>query len=311
MHDIKSLAGVGGAEARSYADLLVRRARSGSLVSMAAELEAVSTWPDAARGQLVRAWADRLERGVDVPVVARTVLQLAAVVGRGLSGDPLAGARQAALLATAGRWHDELDRGRLEALVEAELAAGRVPDPAVVATFRRTALAAVRTEGVERVLGLLTEPVLNVGEAWADRAMADLRWHGLLAHARSAKATRPTGVWNGAARTLIAAQGAEETRAAVLSWLCLVGSPRTLPVDGAGGGRADPWDPYNTDALRGLAWTLALLPPDPSTADALAALAEAAMAARPPQPRVARAAGAGVRARQPARTVPQKLSERA
>lgn len=169
----------------------------------------------------------------------------------------------------------------------------------------------MRTEGVERVLGLLTEPVLNVGEAWADLAMADPRWNALLAHARSAKATRPTGGWNRAARALIAARGAEETRVAVLSWLCLAGSPRTLPVDGAGGVRDQPWDPYNTDALRGLAWTLTLLPPDPSTAHALAALAEAAMAARPPQVRVARAAGWGSGARQPARTVPQKLSERA
>lgn len=65
---------------------------------------------------------------------------------------------------------------------------------------------------------------------------------------------------------------------------------------GAGQGRPHPWDPYNTDALRGLAWpwALALLPPDPA-ADAPAAPAEAATTARPAQPRVARAAGARVR----------------
>ncbi|MCX5405079.1 hypothetical protein OHA37_14435 [Streptomyces sp. NBC_00335] len=272
MDDIKS--GAGTADFAERADRLVRAARTGSLRSPAvvAGLEEAAGRADRERAELVRAWADRLARGVDTEAVRETVLHLAAVAGRGLVDDALAAERRALLDRTAGMWRYQHHYGHPEVLIAAELAAGRMPGPAVIAAFRRTALACAPSEGLRRTLALLTEPVLNVGEPWADSALADPRWHGLLVHARTVKASRPVGAWTRTARDLVAGQGEGEARAAIVGWLGLVGRPRSLPVTGEAG--AD-WDPYNIDALRGLAWMLVRLPPEPAGESVLGRLAGA------------------------------------
>lgn len=216
MDDIKS--GAGTADFAERADRLVRAARTGSLRSPAvvAGLEEAAGRADRERAELVRAWADRLARGVDTEAVRETVLHLAAVAGRGLVDDALAAERRALLDRTAGMWRYQHHYGHPEVLIAAELAAGRMPGPAVIAAFRRTALACAPSEGLRRTLALLTEPVLNVGEPWADSALADPRWHGLLVHARTVKASRPVGAWTRTARDLVAGQG--RARRARRSW---------------------------------------------------------------------------------------------
>jgi hypothetical protein len=58
-----------------------------------------------------------------------------------------------------------------------------------------------------------------------------------------------------------------------VSWLALVGQPRTLPVSGLN----HVYDPDNAVGLRGLAWMLSFLPPRPGIARALGALVETSL----------------------------------
>nr|WSX50163.1 DUF4132 domain-containing protein [Streptomyces sp. NBC_00974] len=153
-------------------------------------------------------------------------------------------------------------------------AAGRTVPPAAVATLRRSALMSYPYPGVHAAAGQLSGPVLNIGEQWADEAMADGRWDALLAHAATATAARPTAAWEKTARALVAADGAgpDVLREAVTGWLALVDRPRTLTL-------TETWyashpDPYNANALRGLAWLLPLLPAHPEIPRALGRLVE-------------------------------------
>lgn len=89
----------------------------------------------------------------------------------------------------------------------------------------------------------LSEPVLNVGEPWAEQVLADLAglgegWARLLCHAMSStSAASPPARWEKTGRTLLhalyAQSDAAEDEAAVseriLSLLALVGRPRTIP----------------------------------------------------------------------------------
>ncbi|MEV0176731.1 DUF4132 domain-containing protein [Streptomyces sp. NPDC050803] len=174
------------------------------------------------------------------------------------------------------------DTWQLIRLAELELADGRELPGEFVALIRRTLLT---TWGGKAKLGplaaKLTRPVLNPGEAWADRAMADLSpaWERLLAHAATATSARPSAKWEQAGRALIASLGADDVRQRLVTWLWLVGRPRTHPLLHPGHG-VDPnavFDPFNADALRGLAWLLSFLPPHPDTARALGALVGASL----------------------------------
>ncbi|MEU8431603.1 DUF4132 domain-containing protein [Streptomyces sp. NPDC029216] len=209
------------------------------------------------------------------------VLRLLQAVGADLPGDPLAAERTAELdkLGTAvSTWSD----GDARFAAEHELAAGRPLSAPVVAFLRRSALEAYRRPEMEALAKRLTEPVLNVGEAWAEQAMkeaAEEPWPALLAHAATATSAKPTAKWNKAALTLIETLGTDAVRAAVLGWLPLVGRPRTFAFTTV---RYGPdanlvFDPYNADALRGLTWILALLPAHPDTARALGALVETSL----------------------------------
>ncbi|MFI1045688.1 hypothetical protein ACH4U3_07660 [Streptomyces griseoruber] len=244
--------------------------------------------------------------GIDLrcgALVVRTYLS------EGLPADPredacLAADRRAALDGL-GRRRAFHPAARFELLAEAELAAGRALSAPVVAAFRRTAREAEYEDAqpLIRLADRLTDPVLDVGEAWADRALRDTAasaapaaWQALLAHAATATASRPTARWDTRARALLAPLDPGLVRATVLDWLALVGRPRTLLL------RRHPhepdidatYDPHNATALRGLAWLLSLLPAHPDTARALGRLAETSLVPVPGHgprgPKVANAA---------------------
>ncbi|MYT68672.1 MULTISPECIES: DUF4132 domain-containing protein [unclassified Streptomyces] len=210
------------------------------------------------------------------------VLRLLTAVGADLPGDPLAAERTA-----------ELERFGLEppvsygngvaAVAGAELAAGRPLSAPVVAYVRRCALETYSDRETTALARKLTDPVLSVGEQWAERALAhatdDDAWQALLAHAATATSAKPTAKWDAAALALVEPLGAEAVRTAVLDWLPLAGRPRTFELNAY---RYGPdtnltWDPFNANALRGLTWILALLPAHPDTARALGALVETAL----------------------------------
>ncbi|MET9493249.1 DUF4132 domain-containing protein [Streptomyces sp. NPDC006552] len=209
------------------------------------------------------------------------VLRLLQEAGAGLPGDPLAAGRTAELAKLGLEDSFWWDNG-VGAAAEHELAAGRSLPAPVVAFLRRSALAAYRRKELVAAAAKLTDPVLNVGEEWAERAMAQAPagpWRALLAHAATATAARPTAAWDRAARALVEPLGADVVRTAVLGWLPLVGRPRTFAFTTArhGPDANHTFDPYNANALRGLTWILVLLPAHPDTARALGALVETAL----------------------------------
>ncbi|MEV5238963.1 DUF4132 domain-containing protein [Streptomyces cinnamoneus] len=166
--------------------------------------------------------------------------------------------------------------------VLAALRGGRTLPDLAVATLRRTALLHPYwvNESSRKAIAALQEPLLNPGEAWAERAMDELPglgepWRRLLAHALTARSARPTRTWEKTGRALLDALGEEPdaVRQRLLSWLALAGRPRTVPYTSPGGEwYGATYDPYNADALRGLTWLLALLPPHADTVRALGAL---------------------------------------
>ncbi|MFD5517767.1 DUF4132 domain-containing protein [Streptomyces sp. NPDC127066] len=226
------------------------------------------------------------------------VLTLVCVVSRGLPEDPLA-AERLRHLDGLGRQYDYGYGVRVDVLAEAELAAGRRLSPAVVAAFRRAGVDAYRPDYVVELMKKVTEPVLNVGEEWAEQAMKDGSgpdWQALLTHLTTAIASKPSARWDKRAHLLVDPLGVDSVRAAVVSWLALAGRPRTFPLDGQvhGSDMNDVYDPYNANALRGLAWLVSLLPPHPETARVLGALVETSLkkvaGLGPRNPKVANAA---------------------
>ncbi|WP_031067973.1 DUF4132 domain-containing protein [Streptomyces sp. NRRL WC-3742] len=173
------------------------------------------------------------------------------------------------------------DRDRL--LAGAELEAGRPLAPEIVAAFRRSALSPYWGKPLVEFAAALTEPVLNVGEVWAEQAVRDTRddpdMQALLRHTVTATAAKPSRPWEKRAESLILPLGADRVRTAVLPWLALAGR-RTFALDGqlAGPDGQSAYDPYNANALRGLAWVLALLPAHPDSAHPDSARADTARA---------------------------------
>ncbi|MEV7285294.1 DUF4132 domain-containing protein [Streptomyces sp. NPDC093252] len=168
--------------------------------------------------------------------------------------------------------HQEVtyDTDLLKRLAEPELAEGRALPGLFAALIRRSWLTVWQASEelrplVERITPV--SPVLNPGEAWADRALADLTdlgedWRRLVAHATTANSARPSARWERTGRALIDTVGADAVRGRVLDWLRLVGRPRTVPLLAAtyGGDPNALFDPYNATALRGLIWLLSFLP---------------------------------------------------
>ncbi|MGW6543606.1 DUF4132 domain-containing protein [Streptomyces massasporeus] len=239
------------------------------------------------RRALLHALADRFPQAGDDTEARCRHLALCTLIAEGLDGaesltdDPLAAERRKALDDLARRqsfWY----AARFEVLARAELAAGRALAAPVVAVVRRAALDAYRPDDLAGLARTLTDPVLNVGEAWAEQALSDAMtpdWQALLAHAVTATASKPTAKWDKQARALLDTLGTDRVRETVLSWFALVGRPRTLPLERQ---EWEPdinnaYDPYNATALRGLAWLLSLLPAHTGTARALGALVETSL----------------------------------
>ncbi|MET9349398.1 DUF4132 domain-containing protein [Streptomyces termitum] len=203
--------------------------------------------------------------------------------------------KRRARMAELGGEATHFDTHEMVRLARDERAAGgTVPGP-FLATMRRTVrLGYFTDQALAKLLREVTEPVLNPGEPWADAAMADAP-PGLLAHLATATGSRPTAAWNKAALALC---GPEPTtvRDAAVRWLALAGRPRTLPLRAHPGESADDrvYDAYNADALKGLAWLLSVLPPDPASVRALGALVETSLrrvpGLGPHSPKVANAA---------------------
>ncbi|GGT68110.1 DUF4132 domain-containing protein [Streptomyces coeruleorubidus] len=281
---------------RSHTDRLRDRIAEGDMVRVAEEALRVvdfsrGTWeqvlnqlrdlPAERRRELLHALADRFGQAGDDTEDRCRHLALCGLVSEDLDDDPLAAERHRALDDLARRqtfWY----AARFDVLARAELAAGRPLPPPVVAVVRRAALDAYRGDDLTVLARQLTDPVLNVGEAWAEQAMRDATtpdWQALVRHLLTATASKPTAKWDKGARALLETLGTDAVRETLLSWLALVGRPRTLPLEP----RAwDPdinsaYDPYNATALRGLAWLVSLLPPHPGTARALGALVETSL----------------------------------
>ncbi|MFF9647177.1 DUF4132 domain-containing protein [Kitasatospora aureofaciens] len=271
-------------------------------------------------------WTLMLWRPVETERIRRertALIHLAATVSRGFPPGPARELREDRLHLMGRQWLIT-DLHEAEALIAEEIAAGRPVDAAVVAGVRRTALS-IRPHhsAVVDLAAALTEPLLSPGEAWADRVLADVAaldaefldaqlgsrrdpaggaggpWAALLKHAFEVKSAKPTARWERTGRALIDAVGPERARERITEWLSLVGRPRTLELvadpDGAGVGRLDP---YNLDALRGIALLLPLAPARPDSARVLGRLVESALRKVPgigPQaPKVANAAVHGL-----------------
>ncbi|MFI7320310.1 DUF4132 domain-containing protein [Streptomyces venezuelae] len=233
-----------------------------------------------------------------------SLLILLEVIAHDLPGDLLSAAR-VRRLKKHGTVHCVWSRREAMALAEAELAAGHPIPATVVAALRRTARVDPHGRpGLAPLLARLPDPVVNPGEAWADRALTDLArrdapWHDLVRHAASATSAKPSAEWDRTARALLGPLDSDEVRDTLLDWLALVGRPRTLPFDGVSRTVApnEEYDPYNADVLRGLTWLLALLPAHPATARTLGTLVEVSLRKIPGVgPRNVKVANAGVAA---------------
>ncbi|MDH6217382.1 DUF4132 domain-containing protein [Streptomyces pseudovenezuelae] len=244
-------------------------------------VEELHALPVERRRAMLHALADRfpaLGDGLDARCGA---IVLTLRLSDGIDDDPLAAERQRAL-DDLSRVHSFWHASGFESLAEHELARGRALSPALVAVVRRSAVEAYRSNAVVDLAKKLTDPALNVGEEWAEQALRDAGergWEALLRHAATATAAKPTAKWDKQARAVIDAVGADRVRETVPSWFALVGRPRTVPLDRR---QYEPdvnsaYDPCNANALRGLAWLLALLPPHPDTARALGALVETSL----------------------------------
>ncbi|KUM88892.1 MULTISPECIES: DUF4132 domain-containing protein [Streptomyces] len=287
-------------EIQKYKDLIGRRVADDDLEGLAVDLLKAAI---ANNGNWTGLWDGVLARLRELPPQARSrvadglvtqyhspqagpnarenALILLGIVSRDLPPHDRLTAERLALLDKISRQHSFWYGARYENLIEAELAAGRPIAPAVVATVRRAVLHAYQNEDLPRTAKKLTEPPLNVGEEWAEEALreTDGVWQQLLTHMATATAAKPSAKWDKQATALVDALGPDRVREAVIRWLALVGRPRTFELDR---GRYEPdvnsaYDPYNANALRGLAWLLSLLPPHPDTARALGALVETSL----------------------------------
>ncbi|SDM99675.1 protein of unknown function [Streptomyces sp. cf386] len=266
-------------------------------------LDAAVAADDRFQSELVHRLTTRYHEVEPGAPARRSIVVLLANIGR---TQPTAETQRpdtrAALIRLAAEQDVHYNTHQLIRLAELEHADGRELPGEFVAVVRRSSL--VLWNGGKQLGALvarLHDPVVNPGEAWADRALAEADelgddWRRLLAHAATATAARPSAKWDKTGRALIEPLGADEVRERLLSWLRLVGRPRTRPLleQRYGPDVNAVFDPYNADALRGLAWLLSLLPPHPDTARTLGALVETALrkvaGLGPVNPKVANAA---------------------
>ncbi|WP_381797134.1 hypothetical protein [Streptomyces niveus] len=266
-------------------------------------LDELRDLPQGRRHILARSLVERYHRLEESSEFRARTLLLAGILAADLPDDPLA-AERVGVLGDLGECHSFWYEDHFSVLVEAELAAGRSLTPAAIAAFRRSGMEyGFPAAPLVRVGEKPTDPVLNVGEKWAECALEEVGpgpddpWRALLAHALNARSAKPSAKWDRLARQLVVPLGAEPVRENVVSWLALVGVPRTFLVKAVfceDRNFNEVFDPYNALALRGLAWLLSLLPPHSDAARALGALVETSLEKVPGRgPRSAKVAHAG------------------
>ena len=191
-------------------------------------------------------------------------------------------------LAFAARHTAYFDGDEQRTMAELLLESGRPLPLEVVAMMRRTVAHGYwgSVGALKPLLDKLAVPALNPGEAWADRALADVasldpdqagRWHELFRHAATATSAKPSQKWEAAGRRLL--DGLAEPGDRLRSWLALVGRPRTIRLN------ATQWehdineafDQFNATPLRGLVWLLSFLPEHPDAARVLGTLVETSL----------------------------------
>lgn len=246
------------------------------------------------RGALIRQLLRRMDETRETePYIFEYVLKN--VLGALLEAErPLSEDLTDEVFAWAGRYHSfqighQAFFPQLRELVEARLAQEDVVPAAVVATLRRTDLTSSRygASGLRPLVDRLPDPVLNPGETWSDAVMAALgtleeleAWRELIRHALTATSAKPTAAWLKKATPLLSCIGHEASSVRILSWLALVSSDRTVPLENPPFQKYDvnaTFDEYNVDALRGLVWLLGTLEPRDDHARALARLVETAL----------------------------------
>ncbi|MET9663483.1 hypothetical protein [Streptomyces sp. NPDC006510] len=228
--------------------------------------------PEADRRELARSFAEHLTTaGVGAGDRERGLVLLAAV-SRGFADSAWCDAWEALLRDRASRFWACGTKDDLWTCGHALLDADRRLPGEVVALLRRSALeGSWPQECVEPVLGRLQGPVLNPGDRWADRVLAELPalgepWHVLVEHALRAPVGRSGRTWDRRALALADPLGPGRVRHTVTLWIRLAAE---------GGGRDDgAYDAYNLPALVGLVRLLSLLPPHPDSIRALGALVE-------------------------------------
>jgi hypothetical protein len=202
-----------------------------------------------------------------------------------------------AILGVAAKYWEFTSYVAMEELGATVLNAGGTLGPEVVAVMRRTATIEGHRSLKTFVAGV-KQPLLNRGDAWADRALADLStldasWPGLVAHAADVtwdalppEWAAPTPEWETTGYRLLAEVGPDRAREVILGWLALADQPRAVSLrDRTGYGREQRGDLYNSIVLRRLVWLLGLLPPDEQLARRLADAAEANLRKVPGGPR--------------------------
>jgi hypothetical protein len=174
---------------------------------------------------------------------------------------------------------------------------GGVPPPEVCESLRRLAERLARPsygspdrrliDRIHDVTGTSAPMAVDAGEAWADRAIADIgaspeaersAWTAFVRIARDADAAKPSPKWLKSTEPLLAAIGNDALAARVLAWFPLVDRPRTQPVEHTSTYSPDPnrmIGDANASILRGIVWACARVP----TADVQRALAALAVSA--------------------------------
>ncbi|MEO3820122.1 DUF4132 domain-containing protein [Plantactinospora sp. B24E8] len=189
----------------------------------------------------------------------------------------------AVALAFAARHTTYFGGDELRRMVELLLGAGRPVPLEVVAMMRRTVAHGYwgSADALAPLLDKLDVPVLNPGEAWADRALADAasldpaeagRWHELFRHAATATSAKPSRKWETTGRKLLDELTDPGDR--LRTWLALVGRPRTVTLNRTQWEHDvnEAYDQYNATTLRGLVWLTSFLPDHPETPRVLGAL---------------------------------------
>jgi hypothetical protein len=145
-------------------------------------------------------------------------------------------------------------------------------------------------ELVTLIVAAHPDHLLNPGEAWTDRALADLAaadggtrdaWTGLLRHAAMYTGSAPSKRWERLARQHLDRLGPARFQAALGCWLPLVAAPRTLPLVPVleHSHPNEELDPWNRHVLQNLVWVAGYTEPDRRLLWALGGLVEAALRA--------------------------------